>query len=160
MEANSTKTEIKWKRAFLRSLYYYRVGYGTYLALPVSLFGYASSIYYLAVENIPILKNLFPRFHEFLFMAFILIYPLASLIGWYHFKKSPFFRAEQTILAEANPYSVNKLPAISIPMWELWRVFAVEKNLPHVVAHIDKVRRESIANIDPQNVEGVKPKRD
>lgn len=144
MEANSTK--IKWSRAFLRSLYYYRIGYGTYLALPVSIFGYTSSIYYLAIDNIPILKNLFPRFHEFLFMAFLILYPLASFIGWYHFKRSAFFKAERDIMAEANPYTVNKLTELSYPLWELWRVLAEEKNLPHVVDHIDAVRERSKPN--------------
>ena len=152
MGANTTK-KIKWNRAFLRSLYYYRIGYGTYLALPVSLFGYASSIYYLAINNIPLLKNIFPRFHEFLLMAFLIIYPMGALVGWYHFKRSAFFKAERDILAEANPCTVNKLPELNRPIWRLFKVLAIflcmalpsadEYGLDEVVAHIDKVIAES-----------------
>jgi len=134
---------IKWSRALLRSLFYYRIGYGVYLALPVSLFGYASSIYYLAINNIPVLKGLFPQFHKFLLMAFIIIYPLASLIGWYHFKKSPFFKAEQDILAATNPYTVYKLPELNRPIWKLFRSLAENEGLVDVVAHIDRVIAES-----------------
>lgn len=135
--------KINWNRALLRSLFYYRIGYGTYLALPISLFGYASSIYYLAINNIPSLKTLFPRFNEFLIMAFIVIYPLASLIGWYHFKKSPFFKAQQSILAETNPYTVNKLPELNVPIWRLFRSLAVNEGLDEVVTHIERVIAES-----------------
>ena len=134
---------LKFSRALLRSLFYYRIGYGVYLALPVSLFGYASSIYYLAINNIPFLKGLFPQFHKFLFMAFIIIYPLAALIGWYHFKKSPFFKAEQDILAETNPYTVSKLPELNRPIWKIFRAQAEEYGLNDVVIHIDKVIAES-----------------
>ena len=135
--------KIKWYRAFLRSLFYYRIGYGTYLALPVSLFGYASSIYYLAINNVPTLKNVFPRFSEFLLLAFIILYPVASLIGWYHFKKSPFFKAQQDILAETNPYTVSKLPELNRPIWKIFRAQAEEYGLNDVVIHIDKVIAES-----------------
>jgi len=134
---------IKWKRAFRRSLFYYRIGYGTYLALPVSLFGYASSIYYLAINNIPALRSLFPRFHEFLFLSFIMIYPFASIIGWYHIKKGSFFKAERDIMAEANPYTVNKLPELNVPIWSLFRALAKREGLDGVVVHIDNVIAES-----------------
>jgi len=92
-----------------RSWYYFRSGYGTYLSF---LVGYGSTLvtfYYLAIRNIPALGEYFSRFFTFVAVATVAIFPLSVAIGWFHVKRSPAWRSEVDIQAEANPYNY-KLP--------------------------------------------------
>jgi len=134
---------MNFYRITKRSFYYYQIGYATYLAYPVSLFGYASFLYY----NIPIINEIFQRFYFFVFLSFVILYPLGAFLGWFHFKKSPFYKAQQEIIAEANPYTVNTLPELNIPIWRLFRALAVDYGLTDVVEHIDGVIERSLANV-------------
>jgi len=85
--------------------YYFRIGYATYLAIPVAFAGYVSAIYFLTVINIDILSQIFPLFSIFLGFTVFTLPILATTLGWLHFKRSPLFKAEQMIAIESNPYS-------------------------------------------------------
>ena len=92
-----------------RVWFYFRIGYATYLTF---LLGYASTlvtVYYLAVKNLPVLLDIFPRFVEFAMISTIVGIPLSVSLGWIHYKRSPAFASEVDIQVEANPYYF-KLP--------------------------------------------------
>jgi len=110
----------KISKQLFRSIYYFRVGYGLYLAYPVALAAYASSVYYLAVKSIPFLEEIFPDFSIFLAFSVLLIPPVGILLGWLHFKGrlSMFFKAEQDIMAEANPYSTEITTLVNLSWLE------------------------------------------
>ena len=108
------------RRLLFRSWYYFRIGYGTYLTF---LLGFASTIvtvYYLAVNNIPILKLIFPNFWLFSVLAIAFGVPLAVFSGYFHFKRSQAFSAEADIGVEANPYYFKITPGkekeMSVPL--------------------------------------------
>jgi len=108
-------------RQFLfRSWYYFRIGYGTYLTF---LLGFATTIvtvYYLAINNIPALKSMFPSFLLFSILAIAIGVPLSILAGYTHFKRSRAYSAEVDIGVEANPYYYKVTPGkereISLPL--------------------------------------------
>ncbi len=54
---------------------------------------------------------------------------MGSLIGWIHFKKWRFFGIEQDIVVESNPYSIDRLPPVSVPMWKFFVELAKKENL-------------------------------
>ena len=96
-------------RWIYRAWYYFRQGYSTYLTF---VLGYASTlvtVYYLAIQNMPPLLDIFPHFTEFAILATVVGAPLAVAIGWVHMKRSRLFSSEQDISVEANPYNY-KLP--------------------------------------------------
>ncbi len=101
---------MKLKRLIPRSLKYFRIGYSHVLHLPFALVGYATTFYYLAIENIPFLKELFPQFRDFILLGLVVLYPLAALIGWIwlKWKLKAFYEAEMDINVEANPYASEK----------------------------------------------------
>lgn len=103
------------RRLVLRGWFYFRMGYSLYLTYPVALFGYASSIYYLAVKSIPFLNNLFPQFHIFLATAVVLLPIVGASFGWLHYKKMPFHVAELDIQNEASPYSTEIVTPVTLP---------------------------------------------
>jgi len=100
-----------------RGWYYFRQGYSTYLTF---LLGYVSTlvtVYYLAVQNMPPLLSIFPRFVPFAILATVLGVPLAVVIGWMHMKRSRLFSSEQDVSVEANPYNYKLTPGIMKEAW-------------------------------------------
>jgi hypothetical protein len=108
-------------RQFLfRAWYYFRIGYGTYLTF---LLGFATTIitvYYLAINNIPALKSVFPSFLLFGLLAIGVGVPLSVLAGYVHFQRSRAYSSEVDIGVEANPYYYKVTPGkereISLPL--------------------------------------------
>jgi hypothetical protein len=95
----------KLRQIIFRQWYYFRLGYGTYLNLPVSLIGYITVIYTLLLPRIPILAALFPHFLWFIGASVVFLTFFSCLFGWIHMKRSQAFSSEQDIFQEENPYN-------------------------------------------------------
>jgi len=118
--------KLKVRRLVFRAWYYFRIGYGTYLTF---LLGFATtvvSVYYLAINNIPVLKSVFTSFTLFSIFALAIGVPLSVLAGYVHFKRSRAFSAEVDIAVEANPYYFKITPGKEREM-----------QIPLTVANID-----------------------
>ena len=106
-----------------RAWFYFRNGYSTYLSFPIGFFTFISTTYYLAVQNVPFLKDVFPRFYMYIVVAVVLIFPLGVLIGWLHMKRTLAYPAQMAISVESNPYNYKITPGIgseiSWPMYHL-----------------------------------------
>ena len=114
------ESELNVRQFLFRCWYYLRIGYGTYLTF---LLGFATTIvtvYYLAINNIPALKSVFPSFLLFAITAIAIGVPLSVLAGYTHFKRSRAYSAEVDIGVEANPYYYKVTPGkereISLPL--------------------------------------------
>jgi len=91
-------------RLVFRSWFYFRTGWSTYFAFILGAVNTLTITYYLAIENIPILKQVFPNFLDYIVIAIIIIIPTLTLVGYIHFKKSQSFKAEADIAIESNPH--------------------------------------------------------
>ena len=60
--------------------------------------------YYLAIENYPFLKVIFPTFVDYIIIIVAVGVPLLVGIGYAHFKRTKAYRSEAAIVAEANPF--------------------------------------------------------
>lgn len=85
------------------------MGYITYLSFIVAAANALVTIYYLAIDRIPDLNNLFPSFTIWTIFMLGVVSPLGVFLGWLHFKRSPAYRSEMDIAVESNPYNY-KLP--------------------------------------------------
>jgi hypothetical protein len=92
-----------------RLWYYFRVGYGTYLTFVLGVVTTLVTVYYLAINNIPALKSVFPAFWIFSVISLIIGIPVSCGLGWFHVKGSAIWKSEQDITMEANPYNY-KIP--------------------------------------------------
>jgi hypothetical protein len=101
---------MKVSRLIFRMWYYFRVGYTTYLSFLLGLATTLITVYYLAINNIPMLQSLFPHFGIFVVIALVVGLPTACLIGWYHLKGSSLWESEIDIGVEANPYVYKMQP--------------------------------------------------
>jgi len=101
---------MRVERLITRSWYYFRTGYGTYLVFLLGFVSTLVTVYYLAINNIPMLKAYFPSFTTFAILAMLIGVPFSVIIGWVHTKRSSLYSAEVDIAVEANPYNYKLAP--------------------------------------------------
>ncbi len=93
-----------------RAWFYFRTGYGLYLAF---LIGFASNIvvlYKLGVADNKYLAPFFPSLTVFGIIALIIAAPVAIFSGLYHMKRTGAFAADAAVQTESNPYVYRAVP--------------------------------------------------
>lgn len=131
------------KRVFTRSLFYFRTGYAYYLVFLMNLATTSSVVYYLVVNNVPIMKEIFPSFRAFLLAVVFAGIPLGVFIGYLHFKRLPFYRSELDVQVEANPYAMRIATPASLPLYRTLSALAKKhgvdaRELDEVIARTEK----------------------
>jgi hypothetical protein len=89
---------------FFRAWFYFRNGWSLYFAFLFAAINTLTVTYYLAIDKIPFLLDLFPSFVHYVAAAVLCGIPILVIIGYIHFKRSPAFRSEATIGFEVNPF--------------------------------------------------------
>ena len=92
------------KNPGFRAWFYFRQGWSTYFAFVFAAINTLTVTYYLAIENYPSLKNIFPSFEQYIIIVVLVGIPLLIGIGDAHYKKTPSYRAEADVWMESNPY--------------------------------------------------------
>ena len=87
-----------------RSWFYFRTGWHTYFAFILAAINTLTVTYFLAIDNYPSLKTVFPSFEIYILIMLSIGIPLLVLVGFVHFKRSHSFKSEADILIESNPY--------------------------------------------------------
>ena len=87
-----------------RSWYYFRTGWSTYFAFILAAINTLTVTYFLAIDNYPVLKAVFPSFEQYIVIIVSIGVPLLVLIGFVHFKRTQAFKSEVDVLIESNPY--------------------------------------------------------
>jgi hypothetical protein len=92
------------RNLLFRSWFYFRTGWQTYFAFILAAINTLTVTYFLAIENYPSLKTVFPSFDIYILIIVSIGVPLLVLIGFVHFKRSRSFKSEADVLIESNPY--------------------------------------------------------
>ena len=92
------------KSPLFRAWFYFRNGWSLYFAFIFAAINTLTVTYYLAIDKIPFLLNLFPSFTHYIGGAVLIGVPILIAIGFIHYKKSPAFRSDTTIGFETNPF--------------------------------------------------------
>jgi len=87
-----------------RGWYYFRQGWSVYFAFIFAAINTLTVTYFLAIENYPVLKEVFPSFIHYIVIVVLVGIPLLVLIGYAHYKRTPSFKAEADIHIEVNPH--------------------------------------------------------
>ena len=87
-----------------RGWYYFRQGWSVYFAFIFAAINTLTVTYFLAIENYPVLKEVFPSFIHYIVIVVLVGIPLLVLIGYAHYKRTASFKAEADIHIEANPH--------------------------------------------------------
>ena len=99
---------MKAKLGF-RTWYYFKTGWSMYFAFIFAAINTLVVTYYLAIEKVPVLLQLFPTFIHYLLITFLIGIPILVTIGYLHYKKVPAYSTEVDIATESHPY-YYKLP--------------------------------------------------
>ena len=97
-----------------RLWFYFRNGWGTYFAFIFAAINTLTVTYFLAIENYPILKNIFPTFLYYVIIITLIGVPILVGVGYVHFKKSHAYSAEADVVQESHPYNFRLLPGWNI----------------------------------------------
>lgn len=141
------------KRLSFRAWFYFRMGWSTYFAFVLAAVNTMVVTYYLAIEKVPYLKEIFPTF-TFYLATFVLIgIPVLILIGYAHYKLTPAISEEVEITTESNPYFF-KIP----PGWNTEIVFPLYRLLTEILLKLAK--NEKLSDKEIQQVSELQNKID
>ena len=87
-----------------RSWYYFRTGWSTYFAFILAALNTLTVTYFLAIDNYPSLKTIFPSFELYVIIIVSIGIPMLVTIGYILFKRTHAFKSEIDVLIESNPY--------------------------------------------------------
>ena len=93
------------KSTGFRGWYYFRMGWSTYFAFIFAAINTLTVTYFLAIDNYPMLKEIFPTFVIYIILVGGVGIPLLTLIGYIHFKRTSAYRSESAINYESNPFA-------------------------------------------------------
>ena len=139
---------MKQRKGF-RGWFYFRMGWSTYFVFILAAINTLTVTYFLAIDNYPTLKSVFPSFEQYALIMISVGIPLLILVGYAHFKKTVAYKSEMDIMIESNPYiarnTVNadlslklNLKLISL----LLRMSNGEKIEKNEMDEIEKLRRD------------------
>ena len=126
-----------------RSWYYFRTGWSTYFAFILAAINTLTVTYFLAIDNYPELKSVFPSFEEYVVIIVSIGIPLLIFVGYVHFKRTKAFKSEVDVLIESNPYQKRNTVNGEINL---------KLNLK-IISMLTKIsRKESVSQKDLQDV--------
>jgi hypothetical protein len=102
-----------------RAWFYFRQGWATYFAFIFSAINTLVVTYYLAIDNAPFLKTIFPSFTAYVAILVAIGVPILVVVGYMHYKRSPAFKTEAVISFESNPplYRLLQNTEITLPIY-------------------------------------------
>ena len=132
-----------------RSWYYFRMGWSTYFAFVFAAVNTLTVTYFLAIENYPILKEVFPTFAIYIIILAGIGIPLLTFVGYVHFKRTPSYRSESAINFESNPFSRRMLVNTELTLKINQELIALllkmqkgEKTNEEALEHVQKTQSE------------------
>ncbi len=87
-----------------RGWFYFRQGWSVYFAFIFAAVNTLTVTYFLAIDNYPFLKDVFPSFIHYIAIVVLVGIPILVLVGYAHYKRTASFKAEADIHIEANPH--------------------------------------------------------
>jgi len=111
------------KKIIPRLWVYFRTGWAIYFAFIFAAINTLVVTYYLAIEEIPFLLDVFPTFSHYVGIMGSIGVPLLVCIGFIHFKRIPAYSSEVDINVEQNPYLFKLHPGyntkVVFPMYRI-----------------------------------------
>lgn len=126
-----------------RSWFYFRQGWSIYFAFIFAAINTMVTTYYLAIEKMPPLKEIFPSFALYVFILSSLAIPILIVIGYVHVKRSQAYKAEIDVQFEVNPY----FKKILLNSEEILRQQSIVSDILIKLAQNEKLTEGEFANI-------------
>ena len=115
-----------------RAWYYFRQGWSIYFAFILAAINTLTVTYFLAIDNYPSLKSVFPSFEQYVVIIAMIGVPILITAGYAHYKKTEGFKSEIDVLIESNPYQrrilVNTETVLSLQLKLILIIQEMAKN--------------------------------
>ena len=134
-----------------RAWFYFRTGYSVYLSFMLAAINVIVTVYYLAIDNIPDLKLVFPSFGSWAFTVILVGVPIAVFVGWLHLKRSPAYRSELDVSVESNPYYYKLPPGF-------WKEALVPVMLETMKLNMKLLNKESLSESEVKSLKELQAK--
>ena len=128
-----------------RAWYYFRQGWSIYFAFILAAINTLTVTYFLAIDNYPSLKSVFPSFEQYVVIGVLIGVPLLITVGYAHYKKTEGFKSEVDVLIESNPYQrrilVNSETVLSLQLKLILIIQEIAKNQDLDQNKIDELKK-------------------
>ena len=128
-----------------RAWYYFRQGWAIYFAFILAAINTLTVTYFLAIDNYPSLKSVFPSFEQYVAIIVVIGVPLLITVGYAHYKKTEGFKSEVDVLIESNPYQrrylVNTEIMLSLQLKLILVIQEIAKNQDLDQNKIDELKK-------------------
>ena len=145
------------KNLGFRSWVYFRMGWSSYFAFLFAAVNTLTVTYYLAIERLPVLKEIFPSFVIYVIIVAGIGIPILTLIGYVHYKRSVAYKTESEVHLEANPVFQRILfntEQIMLMNFELSKLLTKlsnnEKITKEEIEKLSKIQKDLSDHIDEQ----------
>ena len=135
-----------------RSWFYFRMGWSTYFVFIMAAINTLTVTYFLAIDNYPSLKEVFPSFEQYVVIIIGTGIPLLVMVGYAHYKKTLAYKSEADVLVESNPYTrrntVNGETNVRLNLQLLSLLLKLSKNEvidKNEIEKIEKLQKDIIA---------------
>jgi hypothetical protein len=85
---------------------YFRLGYSYYISFPLTILNFMTVTYYLMMERIPFLKDLFPNFITFTILLSLCLMPCSTILGYLHARRTTAMAMDSYVATRANPLNI------------------------------------------------------
>ena len=130
-----------------RLWYYFRQGWSIYFAFILAAINTLTVTYFLAIDNYPSLKSIFPSFEQYVVILVVIGVPLLVTVGYAHYKKTEGFKSEIDVIIESNPYQrrilVNTETALSLQLKLIIIIQTMAKNQEIDQNQLDEIQKLS-----------------
>ena len=137
------------KRTPFRAWFLFRQGWSLYFAFILAAVNTLTVTYFLAVEQYPVLVDLFPSFGHYVLVWIVIGVPLLTFVGYIHYRRSPAYTSEVGLTWTSNPYVARNLinGELSLKLNQallkiLVKLFQNEKFDPQEFEEILRVKKE------------------
>jgi len=153
------------KNPFFRAWFYFRQGWAVYFAFIFAAINMLTVTYFLAIDNYPTLKGIFPTFEHYVLIIALIGVPLLASVGYAHYKKTPSFRAEADVWMESNPYWARVLInsqfslTLNLKMIDLITKLSNNEKISELeLDELKKIQKEFQEHIDNRSLSNKKDK--
>ena len=141
-----------------RSWFYFRMGWSTYFVFILAAINTLTVTYFLAIDNYPSLKEVFPSFEQYVVITTCIGIPLLIMVGYAHYKKTLAYKSEADVLIESNPYGrrdlVNSEISLQLDLKLISLILKMsngEKIDKNEIAEVEKLSREISKFVNKRN---------
>ena len=135
-----------------RGWFYFRMGWSTYFVFILAAINTLTVTYFLAIDNYPALKAIFPSFEQYVVIIIGTGIPLLVMVGYAHYKKTLAYKSEADVVVESNPYTrrntVNGETNVRLNLQLLSLLLKLSKNEvidKNEIEKIEKLQKDIIA---------------